>query len=266
MKLFDINGPLMSTLGKLADVIICNLMFCIFSLPIVTIGASLSALYACMQQLVEDDDRDEGLLFREFWKAFRKNLKQGTLLWLLCLAAFGFLALYYKVVFSLEGTLGTVYRVSFFVLSIVFLFGFQYLFPLQAKYQNKIRHTLKNAWLLSVAAFPWTVLTILLTAASVYLSFFLNPNNFTMAVYLWAVCGFGVVCYLNSFFFRRAFRKITPEMEHGESEKAEGALFTDESHRKDDLMIQESSFSDPYWNQREVSKSTATNEKKRRRR
>jgi uncharacterized membrane protein YesL len=217
-----------------------------------------------MQQLVEDDDRDEGLLFREFWKAFRKNFKQATLLWLLCLVVFAFLTLYYGAVFAMGGTLGTVYRVSFFVLCIVFLFGYQYIFPLQAKYQNKILHTLKNAWLLSVAAFPWTVLSILVLAAAVYVSFLMNTNNFTMAIYLWAVCGFGILCYLNSFIFRRAFRKMTPEMEKGESRKAEGALFTDESHRKDDLMIQESSYSNPYWNQREVSKPANTEQKKRR--
>jgi uncharacterized membrane protein YesL len=266
MKLFDLNGPLMSALGKLADIVICNMMFCIFSLPIVTAGASLAALFACMQQLISDDAQDDGLIFRVFWRAFKQNFKQATLLWLLCLLAFGFLGVYYALVFSLEGILGRVYRVSFFVLCLVFLFGFQYLFPLQARYQNKLRHTIKNAWLLSVAAFPWTVLSLLVVGLGVYLSFFLSPNGFTMAVYLWAICGFGVLAYLNSFFFRRAFRKITPEAEQQASHQAEGALFTDEDHRRGDLLIQESSFSNPYWNQRDISPSKQPEKKGRKKR
>ena len=47
MRLFDLNSPLMVALGKLADIIICNIMFCLFSLPVITIGASLTALYHC---------------------------------------------------------------------------------------------------------------------------------------------------------------------------------------------------------------------------
>ena len=74
MRLFDLNSPLMVALGKLADIIICNIMFCLFSLPVITIGASLTALYHCMQELIYDDERDEGMIIREFWQAFRQNL------------------------------------------------------------------------------------------------------------------------------------------------------------------------------------------------
>ena len=52
MRFFDPDGPMMTALSKLADIVICNVMFvlfCLFSLPIVTIGASLAALFTCMQ-------------------------------------------------------------------------------------------------------------------------------------------------------------------------------------------------------------------------
>ena len=91
MRLFDLNSPLMVALGKLADIIICNIMFCLFSLPVITIGASLTALYHCMQELIYDDERDEGMIIREFWQAFRQNFKQATVLWLICLLMIAFL-------------------------------------------------------------------------------------------------------------------------------------------------------------------------------
>ena len=130
----------------------------------------------------------------------------------------------------MTGTMGRVYRISFFMMCVIFLFGFQYLFPLQARYRNSVRNTLKNAWLLSIAALPWTVLSILLTAGAVYLSFFMNPNGVSLAVFLWGTLGFGIVAYLNSIFFNKAFQMIDPEKLEAAHEAPSEALFIDEEH------------------------------------
>ena len=79
----------------------------------------------------------------------------------------------------------------------------------------------------------------------------MKPDSFQMAIYIWGVCGFGILAYLLSFLFRRAFRKISPEQLKPKSSIAEGAVFTDEEHMEEDLMVQESSFSDPNWNRRD---------------
>lgn len=251
MKLFDADGPLMTAMSKFADIVLCNLLFVLFCLPVFTVGASLTALFTCMQQLVYEEGRDNGLIFREFWLAFRRNFKQATLLWLICLLIILFLAAYYWVVQSLAGTYGKVYQVTFYFLALIFLFGFLYIFPLQARYENSVKNTLRNAWLLSVAALPWTVLSLLLVAAAVYISFIMNPAAADTFTYLWAACGFALIAYLQSFFIRRAFLKFGPESLSGQSIQAEGAVFTDEEHRSDDIMIQESAYSDPDWNRRE---------------
>ena len=251
MKFFDLNSPLMVALSKLADIIICNIMFCLFSLPVITIGASLTALFHCMQELITDDERDEGLIFRDFWQAFKQDFGQSTVLWLICLLAIAFLTAYYWVSVSLGGAYGKTYQITFYILALLFLFGFIYIFPLQARYRNKIRYTLRNAWLLSVAALPWTLLSLAVIIIFVYVTVFMKPDAFQMAIYIWAVCGFGVVAYLDSFFFRRAFRKMSPEKLKPKSTVAEGAVFTDEEHMEEDLMVQESSFSDPNWNRRD---------------
>ena len=141
MRLFDLNSPLMVALGKLADIIICNIMFCLFSLPVITVGASLTALYHCMQELIYDDERDEGMIIREFWQAFRQNFKQATVLWLICLLMIAFLYAYYWVSHSLGGAYARIYQTTFYALVLVFLFGFIYIFPLQARYRNEVRYT-----------------------------------------------------------------------------------------------------------------------------
>ncbi len=252
MRLFDPEGPLMSALSKLADLVICNAMFILFSLPVITIGASLTALYTCTLELVEDDARDDGLIFRRFWFAFRDNFKQATLLWLICLAVIAFLCAYYWVTQSLAASLGRIYQITFYFLVFLFLFGSLYLFPLQARYENRIRNTLRNSWLMSVAALPLTLLNLLMIAAAVYISFIMNPNAVEAFAYLWAVCGFGLIAYLQSFLYRKAFRKLSPEQLSEKGHAAEGSIFTDEEHMDQDLMApQESSYSNPDWNRRE---------------
>ena len=209
MGLFDVNGSFMYALQKFANIFVCNVMFCLLSIPLFTVGASLSALFVCMQAIWEDDEDD--MIAKQFWNAFKLNFKQGTAIWLICLFIFAFLGIYYMIISSMTGIAGRTYRISFFVMCVVFLLGFQYLFPLQARYKNSVRNTFKNAWLLGIAALPWTLLSILLAAAAVYISFFMNPNGVNLAVFLWGMVGFGLVAYLNSMFFRKAFQMIDPE-------------------------------------------------------
>lgn len=234
MNLFDMNGPLMNALRKLAYIFICNVMFCLLSLPLFTIGASLTALFACMQAVIADDEDD--VIIKQFWYSFKQNFRQATVIWLFCILIFAVLGMYYLIVSSMSGILGQVYRISFFVMCFLFLFGFQYFFPLQARYRNKVKNTLKNAWILSIAAFPWTLLSIALVIGVVYISFFMNPAAVNTSVFLWGVVGFGIVAYMNSLFFRKAFQLIDPEkMTMDQYEIPEEAIFIDEEHIPTDV-------------------------------
>ncbi|MCQ2442244.1 MAG: YesL family protein [Oscillospiraceae bacterium] len=206
MKIFDPDSPLMSALGKLADLFFCNMLFVVFSLPIITMGASLSALHCCAVSLV--NDTEESFIPLQFWKAFRKNFKRSTLAWLICLGIFLLLGAYYLAVSMLTPSLQKTYRITFYVLVFLFLCGFQYIFPLIAQFPLKVSQVLKNAWLLSAAELPWTLLTIAVEAAAIYLSFFMNPDAYGISLFLWAVEIPALIAYLNSFFFRIAFRRM----------------------------------------------------------
>ena len=105
---------------------------------------------------------------------------------------------------------------------------------------------------MSIAALPWTLLNLVLLVAAIYVSFIMNPGAVEIFAYLWAVCGFGLIAYLQCFLFRRAFRTLSPEQLSQKSRTAEGAIFTDEEHQTEDLMApQESAYSNPDWNRRD---------------
>ena len=248
MKIIDPNSPFLQALGKLSDIVFCNIMFVIFSLPIFTIGASYAALCNCMQKLIEDKEDD--LVARDFWRAFKVNFKQATAIWLLCLLVILILVAFYFAAGSVIDILGRGYLLPYFLLVFLFLCGFQYVFPIQARYKLRIRDTLKNAWLLSIAALPWTVCALLVIAGSIYLTFYMM--SFNMGLFIWAVLGFGVVCYLNSFLYRLAFRKLDPALPLQSATAPEEAIFVDESHRSGrENLHQGSSFSNPDWNRQE---------------
>lgn len=210
-KIFAIDSPLMVALGSLADLVFCNVLFCLCSLPLFTVGAALTALYDCTISIVEE--REDSFIIRQFWRAFRENFKRGTALGLICVAVFALLGAYYLVVGALSGGLRRMYQITFLVLAILWLAVFQYIFPLQAKFRMKVGQTMKTAALLSAAALPWTLASLAVTAGAVYLSFFMNPDGLGIALFLWFFVIIAVVAYLNSFFFRQAFKRLAPE--HG---------------------------------------------------
>lgn len=85
--IFSIDSPLMSFLVKVFDCIGVSVLWLLFSLPVVTMGAASTALYTTVYKYLR---RGEGHLWRTFWGAFQENLRRSTLVWL---AALGVLAL-----------------------------------------------------------------------------------------------------------------------------------------------------------------------------
>ena len=56
MNFFVIDSPVMRFLGRIGDIIILNLVFVVTALPVVTIGAAFSALYAVAMNLARGED------------------------------------------------------------------------------------------------------------------------------------------------------------------------------------------------------------------
>ena len=85
--LFSINSPLWRFMDKALRLIWLNLLWFLCCLPIVTIGASTTALYSVTLKYARDE---EGYLTRSFFQAFRQNFRQSTIIWLV-MAAIGIL-------------------------------------------------------------------------------------------------------------------------------------------------------------------------------
>ena len=73
----NLNGSILNALTRIFDVILVTVLFLLCCLPVFTIGASLSAMYAAMIAIVNDSSTS---VVRTFFGAFRDNFKQATLL------------------------------------------------------------------------------------------------------------------------------------------------------------------------------------------
>lgn len=160
-------------MGKVGDLLLLNFLFLLCCVPLVTIGASLSALYYSVYRLYEGKG---GGTIRNFFHAFRQNLLQGSLLGIFALI-FGLalaldlrLLLFYGKAGVLPDGLTVVLGAVLGFAILLYVFVVLYVFPLQARYYNPLRRTLWNALLLSIRSLPRTLLILVTDAALLFLS------------------------------------------------------------------------------------------------
>ena len=77
---FDYSGSFYHYTGKACDIMILSLLWLLGSLPVITIGASFSALYAASSRSIR---QNIGTVFSEYWKSYRREMKSSIPLWLI---------------------------------------------------------------------------------------------------------------------------------------------------------------------------------------
>ncbi|MDO4471106.1 MAG: YesL family protein, partial [Bacillota bacterium] len=66
---------IMNLFSRVSDFLLLNFLFILTSLPIVTLGASITALYSVNLKMVRNE---ESYITRDYFRAFRKNFKIAT--------------------------------------------------------------------------------------------------------------------------------------------------------------------------------------------
>ena len=182
------NLPVIAFLNKMTDLILLNVIYIIFCLPIVTIGAATTAMYyVCIVSIRQGD----GYVWKRFLKSFRDNFKQATIIWLpmlVIIVLLGFDLFFWYA-------LGTVFAKIMFVISAIVAFAIGIVFPVLAKLEGGIKATIKNAAAFAIGYFPYTIVLILFTVGFCYANYVsLGMNAITVFI------GFALLAYMKSFF------------------------------------------------------------------
>lgn len=223
-KIFDLDSPIMRALSTLADLMILNLITMIFCIPIVTIGASLTAAHYVALKMVRNE---ESYIIRNFWKSFRQNFKQATGIWFIVLAVVLILAGDLYIIFKGEIKLHFVIVALILAATVLIFIGLMYVFPVLAKFDNKTLTTIKNAFLFSIMNLPKSILMILAYALPIVVTL-TSWKVFPVVMLL----GISVPIYLSAMLYNKIFKKMEnlaePSLEEvTESEDEDEKIFHD---------------------------------------
>lgn len=189
---------------KFGDLFLLNVFFTLTSIPVVTIGASFTAMYTVTIKMVRDEDVP---IKNGYFKAFKRNFKQSTQIWI------GLMVVFYLLYLQLKTVLATSAKSANFMVSLIGIqlilltFLVPLLFPMIARYENTNFNMIKNAMLASFLHFgTWATVFFLWTIPVVL--YYLRPTLFFYTWYLWLVFLAAFVAYTCSFRLRSMFDKI----------------------------------------------------------
>lgn len=160
-SLFDIDGPAMRFLTKLAYSAYLNILWFICCLPVFTIGASTTALFYVSLKVAKDE---EGSLTKSFFRSFKENFRQATIIWLILLAVGILLGVDGYVFYHMrfDSALWTLGTAVFYVMLAAYAIIMMYIFPLLARFNNTIRAMFKNALMIGMRFLFCTALMALI--------------------------------------------------------------------------------------------------------
>ena len=201
---FSPDSKFMQTMSRLADLVVLNLLFLVSCIPLFTIGAASTAMYTVCFQL--GTEKESGI-FRTYFRSFRENFKQSTVLFLIL--ALLLLALFFDtlLLFSMTGWLRYGCVLTGFLLVLAVLM-YSYAFPLLSQFANSTRQTLKNSLFLSLGYLPRSLLIGALNVFPLALAL-LNLYTFLQTAMMWAFLYFSAAAYFNSLLLKKVFAHYT---------------------------------------------------------
>lgn len=188
-------------LSKIMDLLLINLLFVLTSLPCITLGASITALFSVSMKLARNE---ESYVAKDYFRSFKKNFRQATAAFLLFALIIGLFS--FNILISLRNPAGFFAVLGCLSLVFVILSGicFLYYFPLLARFEftpaqilMHIPHMIANNVLLFLLLIILNIPVLFLCFYSVYTLLFV-----LITALLIGCSGFA---YVEAVIFRRIF-------------------------------------------------------------
>ena len=243
MKFFGLDSPLMKFLSRMTDILWLNILTVIFFLPpglvayfffkaIVAQGASfvptsgtqlllyvliyLAALpigaaftglhYVCLKMV----RNEEGYITKDFFKSFKLNFKQATIIWAVAMLIGAILAFNFSYIQVMKNT--TLFFATSAAAAIFLYMTILYVFPVLSHFENTIKGTVRNAFFMSILALPKTVIMIVVTIIPLAIIYFIE--RFEAMIWLMPLTylfWFSVPAYVCAKLYDKTFKRFEPE-------------------------------------------------------
>lgn len=204
-KIFDLDSPVMTFLSKMADLIILNFVTIICCLPVITIGASVTAMHYVALKIIRNE---ECYIVKAFFKSFKQNFKQATIMWLIMAAFIIIYILDFCVLKFSTVAMPDWLRVVLLAVGIVAVFATKHAFPLLAKFENTIGRTFKNSLLVGVMILPKTVLMMAMSVVPLAIAIY-----FPAVMPIVIMFGVSGPALFSAWLYNKTFKKFEPAEE-----------------------------------------------------
>ena len=153
------DNKILSIVNVAVDMLILGIFWFVTSIPLVTIGASTTAVYYTVNKCIR---KKKSYAYVEYWKAFKSNLKKSTLAFIVWLIPAAFLVadcMLMKQQLKAGTYLGMMYY-FFLVLSGAVLAWAFYLFSYMARFECTVKEALKKSLFMMLANLGWSILLV----------------------------------------------------------------------------------------------------------
>ncbi len=214
-NLFNPDNAVMQFITKIVHCVYLNILWFICCIPIVTAGASTTALFYVTLKMAKNE---EGNITKAFFSSFKANFKQGTIIWLILLALGIVLGVDGYVLYHMryENIIWTLLTAVFVVAAVAYAIVLMYIFPLLSRFDNTIFSMFKNSLMVGMRFLLCTVLM----AVIYFVMIFVTINIFTPIV----IFGEGLCAFLCSYLLSNILRlceEHTDENQHVQDDTLE---------------------------------------------
>ncbi len=208
-RFFGADGPFVSFLTKFGQLVLLTVVWMICSIPVLTAGAAMSALYYAVMKSVR---RDVGYPVREFFRSFKRTLKDGALFTIFYLLWALLMYVNIQYLANVSGGADHLFMLIAYIVMTAFVLGLAcYLFPALSRFDIKKSRLLKMCIYMELSRLPQTVVLAAVPIGLILLCFYYLPVACVLFVP-------GVWCYISTFLVEPALKKFIPEPENGEKE------------------------------------------------
>lgn len=204
-RIFNLDSPLSRFLSRMADLMWLNILALVCCIPIFTIGASLTALNYVALKMVRNED---GYIRESFFKSFKQNFKQATLIWLIMLAALILLACDFYIIRMAPSLFPDWIKAVLFATTMLLLIGTMYVFPVLARFENNTKDIFKNSLFMGILSLPKTILMVICWIVPVAIGLV-----FYQILPLALALGMSLPAYGCALLYNKTFKRFEPEEE-----------------------------------------------------
>ncbi len=168
---FSFDSPLVQSFETIKNLLILNIWTVICCIPVITAGASFAAMHTVALKMLRDE---EGYVTRDFFKAFRNNIKIGCKASILLVLVLGFVYADFYAISLLDVWFADVARVLLLVFGILLALTLTFLFPVMAKFDAGLVNTIKNAFRFALSHIGKTLVMLILNLIPWVLCYYVN--------------------------------------------------------------------------------------------